>query len=328
MQTSGDRSRRFADLTPEDAALVYWVGDGCPVALLPLVARLERSGIVTLNVGRGWWPLLKRLDHDIAALAPGYRIGRLGEDGGVLDFVMRPVDVGDDLEALVSEAQSESTRTCEICADKAWLYRQGDWLVTLCIDHARVSGARPARADRDISEATPRPADERPAFMLSTSAPASAFGAVLPHENGVSRHVFAPMGEAGPSSPLDADADDAKSPWADVIGPCYTLASLGRALGRSQADLIHAVTELRLLGLPTADNETLFPSFQVHGGRVYPDLATVLKILRSGIDDPWTWAQWLNTPSCDGGVQMDALWSGRLADVVLDASHDAWAWRS
>lgn len=164
-------------LTPEDVALVNWAGDAYPPRLQPLVARLEGSGSRRLRVNHGWWPLLNRLDNDIAAVAPRYRVTRVSEDLGVLDFLVVEDDLTDEIAAMVEGAQSESARTCEICADRGWLYRQGDWLVTLCVDHARPRGARPATSDADIAEAVPRLTERELAFSLSAGVPASALGA-------------------------------------------------------------------------------------------------------------------------------------------------------
>ncbi|SDC03990.1 hypothetical protein [Microbacterium enclense] len=177
MTANGGRSRRIVDLTPEDAALVGWVGDSYPAALAPLISRLMHSGISTLDVNQGWWPLVMKLDAEIAFIAPAYRVSRLGEDLGVLDFAVHPGDIEEDIEEMISAAQSESTRTCEICADRAWPYRQEDWLITLCVDHARSRGARPAKTDADIAEAVPRVTDREMTFAISAGVPASAFTA-------------------------------------------------------------------------------------------------------------------------------------------------------
>lgn len=92
--------------------------------------------------------------------------------------------------------------------------------------------------------------------------------------------------------PTGIVADGGKlSPWAAIVGPCYTVSSLCRILGASQEAVADAAAELRLLRLLTADGLDLFPAFQVRGEQVHPDLRSVLQVLQSGIDDPWTWAQ-------------------------------------
>ncbi|WP_150951602.1 helix-turn-helix domain-containing protein [Microbacterium testaceum] len=218
-------TRRFTDLAPEDAGLVNWAGDDYPPVLVSLLARVRPAGTLTVNVNQGWWPILRRLENDIAAVAPNYRVARIGEDLGVLDFEVVSDDLTEEIAVLVGEAQSRSTHTCEICADRGWLYRQNDWLVTLCVDHARARGARPARTDADIAEAVPRPTDRELAFALSAGVPASAFTAQARLENDAYVHA-------------SADADEAEmSTW-------LTAADVARLLGTPTT----AVNELRRQG--------------------------------------------------------------------------------
>jgi hypothetical protein len=137
-----------------------------------------------------------KLDAEIATIAPAYRMVRLGEDLGVLDLAVHPGDVEEGIEEMISAAQSESTRTCEICADRAWPYRQEDWLITLCVDHARSRGARPARTDEDIAEAVPRVTDREMTFAISAGVPASAFTARARRDNAAYFHASAEADDA------------------------------------------------------------------------------------------------------------------------------------
>lgn len=123
----------------------------------------------------------------------------------------------------------------------------------------------------------------------------------------------------------------AKSPWANVVGPCYTSGSLQRELGVERGAISKAVKERRALRLPTADGDNLYPAFQVRNHRLVPGLNKVLPVLQSGIDDPWTWAQWLNAPLADDNGQdlpraIDLLAAGELDAVLNEARHDAAAW--
>lgn len=124
--------------------------------------------------------------------------------------------------------------------------------------------------------------------------------------------------------------DDASNPWAKIIGPCYTTTSLARALGWTEAKVTAAGETLRLLALETDDGVTLYLAFQFHNGRVVDGLSDVLAVLQTGTAGHWTWAQWLNTALPDEDVPraIDALRAGRLDEVLRDAEHDAWAWRS
>jgi hypothetical protein len=123
----------------------------------------------------------------------------------------------------------------------------------------------------------------------------------------------------------------AENPWAEIIGPSYTSGTLQRELGVGRGAVSKAVSELRVLRLVTSDGVTLYPAFQVRGGKLVPGLREVLTVLRSGLDDPWTWAQWLNTPLRDDRGEIlprniDRLAVGDLDGVLNDARHDAAAW--
>lgn len=54
---------------------------------------------------------------------------------------------------------------------------------------------------------------------------------------------------------------DEASPWAEIVGPCYTVASMVRALGRTEAEVMAAGNDLRLLMLHTDEDTYLFPAF-------------------------------------------------------------------
>ena len=123
-----------------------------------------------------------------------------------------------------------------------------------------------------------------------------------------------------------------KNPWADIVGPCYSSGGLQKELGVGRAALSKAVRERRALRLDTSDQRTLYPAFQVRNGALVPGLSEVLPILGAGVDDPWTWAQWLNTPLRGGdGVErrhIDRLAAGEVAGVVAAARRDAASWGS
>ncbi|KSU54829.1 hypothetical protein SAMN05216418_1806 [Microbacterium enclense] len=130
-------------------------------------------------------------------------------------------------------------------------------------------------------------------------------------------------------NPVARYADEgAVSPWAEIVGPCHTTSSLSRVLQIDQVAVADAAAELRALRLRTADGRNLYPAFQVQDDHVHPHLQQVLLVLKSGIDDPWTWAQWLNTEMDSEPSPMSRLWAGDLSGVLRDAEHDAWAWRS
>jgi hypothetical protein len=123
--------------------------------------------------------------------------------------------------------------------------------------------------------------------------------------------------------------DEKPNPWAAVVGPCYTVASMARTLGWTEARVTEAGDTLRLLALEASDGVTLYPAFQLHDGQVVEGLSEVLAVLPTGTASRWTWAQWLNTamPDDDPPRIIDALRAGRLDEVLRDAERDSWAWR-
>lgn len=126
---------------------------------------------------------------------------------------------------------------------------------------------------------------------------------------------------------------DEVNPWAQIVGPCYTAASLARALGWTESDVAEAAASLRVLELTTSDVKVLYPAFQVHEGHLVEGIDKVLQLLNTGTKGTWTWAQWLNTRvNDDTGEEapsaIEQLLAGDLDDVLHDARHTAWAWSS
>lgn len=124
--------------------------------------------------------------------------------------------------------------------------------------------------------------------------------------------------------------DNQPNPWAEIVGPCYTVTSMARTLGWTESAVIEAGNDLRLLMLHTDEDTYLFPSFQLHDGKVVEGLQDVLRVLETGTTGRWTWAQWLNValPEEDPPRNITLLYEGRLEEALQNARHDAWAWSS
>lgn len=119
------------------------------------------------------------------------------------------------------------------------------------------------------------------------------------------------------------------SPGVELVGPCYSSGLLQRELGVKRGAISRAVREDRLLRLTAEDGSTLYPAFQVRGRSLIGGLRQVLPVLRSGVNDPWAWAQWLNAPvpgHDDGRRHIDELADGMLTKVRADAAATAAAW--
>ncbi|MBT2473643.1 hypothetical protein J7E68_03390 [Microbacterium sp. ISL-103] len=120
------------------------------------------------------------------------------------------------------------------------------------------------------------------------------------------------------------------NPWAAIVGPCYTRASLARALGWTEQDVATAVEALDVLEVLPVDGQPLYPAFQIADGRLVAGLADVLRTLSTGTESRWTWAQWLNSTGYaeESRRPIDMLKDGELDQVLLEARHDAWSWSS
>lgn len=122
--------------------------------------------------------------------------------------------------------------------------------------------------------------------------------------------------------------DDGPNSWADIVGPCYTVTSIARTLGCTEAEVIEAGNDLRLLMLTTDDGVELFPSFQLQGGKIVDGLQDVVRVLETGTAGRWTWAQWLYAalPDENPPRNITLLYERRLEEALRAARHDAWSW--
>lgn len=120
-----------------------------------------------------------------------------------------------------------------------------------------------------------------------------------------------------------------QNPWFDNVGFCYTGDAIRRVLGLRADELDVARRDLRILALETEDGVMLYPMWQLREGEVINGLHEVLTILRTSVDDPWTWVQWLVfTPPPDdvNRSPIDELRGGKKAQVIRDAEQIARSW--
>jgi len=133
---------------------------------------------------------------------------------------------------------------------------------------------------------------------------------------------------------LDALADrmvatlpDEGAVWGAAIGPVYTSRGLQEWLGITRQAISQHAQNRRILRLTTADGVSVFPSFQFgSNGERLPHLKEVLDTLATGIDDPWIWATWLNTPDNKSRTHAELLRSSDWRSVHEQAREDAAAW--
>ncbi|MCR2818928.1 hypothetical protein NQ166_08820 [Microbacterium sp. zg.Y1090] len=107
--------------------------------LSPITARMPSHG--RIGIGPGWHGLLLALDKELAALAPGYVIWQVKQDGGGMDVVAKLTEDLDEgslaaFRTAILRARADSLHACEECGAPARTVLDGAWCTTLCREHA------------------------------------------------------------------------------------------------------------------------------------------------------------------------------------------------
>lgn len=126
----------------------------------------------------------------------------------------------------------------------------------------------------------------------------------------------------------DQEADDAS--WLDgKLGPFYDVPGVAAWLHLDEREVMKEIGDRTMLGLRTQDGFWILPSFQfTDNGERVPGLQRVLRILETGTKSHWTWALWLvaRPKSTRRRSAVEMLRDGEADQVILAATHDAWAW--
>ena len=134
----------------DDAALVDWIGDDYPHVIEAIARRLPVDTLQSINVEQGWWPLLTRIDAQLSAVDPAYRLAHLDAVDGRLQLEVEVWDatVYEQVHRIIGDAIAEAAHTCEFCGrrDARNLRTSPGRWETLCDDDAGQS-ASPPRPD-------------------------------------------------------------------------------------------------------------------------------------------------------------------------------------
>jgi hypothetical protein len=119
-----------------------------------------------------------------------------------------------------------------------------------------------------------------------------------------------------------------KSAWNTLIGPFRTLESVAELRGETIPEVRAHAADDEILLLRTSAGDLVAPAFQFGpASELLPSLPEVTAVLRTGVDDPWTWAQWLNsTPRPPGVSFAQRLRNGDVEGVLATARATAAAW--
>lgn len=99
---------------------------------------IPKPDILSGEIGKGWWPIVKSLHEEIYKLDPDYQLVQVKEKFGGLRYYIRTSDGmhPDDYQRiryLVNNAETISLRTCEDCgAQGEQRYISQYWIKTLC----------------------------------------------------------------------------------------------------------------------------------------------------------------------------------------------------
>lgn len=92
---------------------------------------------ISSGVGKGWWPLIQEVHEKLLAIDPNYKVDQVKEKfGGLRYYWSSDLDMYDQFNAIVGEAEERSTTICETCGKPGKL-RPGGWVLTECDEHAK-----------------------------------------------------------------------------------------------------------------------------------------------------------------------------------------------
>jgi hypothetical protein len=110
-------------------------------ALTALLLRIPDGWGRWISCDAGWYPLITRLDAQLAALDPGYVVHQVKEKFGTLRYYAQPSSADEEVaaafEALIDGSEQQSAVTCERCGAKATACKRSNWYKTLCADCAQ-----------------------------------------------------------------------------------------------------------------------------------------------------------------------------------------------
>ncbi len=115
------------------------------------------------------------------------------------------------------------------------------------------------------------------------------------------------------------------SPVNDQIGPFYRTEQVARLLGVSRQAVHDRAKRGAILVLRTADDVSVYPTFQFEGRRLVSGLRAVLTELHREDVDRWAVAAWLVSPTAalGGASPLETIRAGGDLGAVRDLARDA-----
>lgn len=105
--------------------------------MTPILERFQPPWPRSLAIGEGWYPLILRLDKQMAEIDPDYSLLQVKEKfGGLRYYYLFSYDPSsldaERVRDLVYAAEAESFKTCEECGAKPATQTKSGWIKTLC----------------------------------------------------------------------------------------------------------------------------------------------------------------------------------------------------
>lgn len=119
--------------------------EGFEDGLRAIMRRIPDGWGRWVSCSRGWYPIVIQLDHDLAAIDPGYELHQVKEKLGGLRYyfgVSEGTSKADRqrMDELVDAAEEKCEATCELCGDPGIRHTTPHgWLRTLCTTCAAAS---------------------------------------------------------------------------------------------------------------------------------------------------------------------------------------------
>ncbi|TXI62492.1 hypothetical protein [Mycolicibacterium mageritense] len=114
--------------------------------LVAIMRRIPAGWGRWVSCDKGWYPILVRLDEQLAEIDPAYEVHQVKQKFGTLRFYYRASDQAhsDAMHTLVREAETRCAATCELCGQSGTPHTGSrGWLKTLCAACAAAEGYEP-----------------------------------------------------------------------------------------------------------------------------------------------------------------------------------------
>lgn len=121
-----------------DDELIHWSSRGYPEPIARISRRIAPGWWNKIETGRGWWPLLARLDASLAALDPDYTLHGVASKSGALNYLAVSTRESSEFDDILWAGMLAASRSCEVCGSPGTRRDdRRDRVQILCERHSR-----------------------------------------------------------------------------------------------------------------------------------------------------------------------------------------------